>query len=1420
MDMKKTRSKHENIAELATTLLENMIDQSVRIAKDKPPYMTQQDFDLPPQGPITGKWRVDNLSTWGNDRILLAIRDFLICKNRANESTVDLAQEGKKISYEQKFPSRFAPTEQKLMDMDREGLIKVILEHLFKQPNAKVGGKLGAAFKPEIRKSKRLRMLNEEIFRSDPDLETYIFEQLDELIVDQAFSGVRQTTPPWFIDPGCWDLLSYKHGDKFERHRDRRGKFPESEMKKKSHGWIKHPNKKEMVISSRGNPKVVQSEVQVCRAPGTDAKFWLDGISDDNQYSGTGSYPVYNKGYDRSSPRPMDFQEADVLRYRPFTVLICLDSNIPEHSQQGATEVFLPGDGAQCWNKTDRRLPTDFWSEEAARASEELAWRSQSHTHFMRSRMLKKRLRKHTYKESTTPHGILIFPSEAVHASKEITTKGLYKLVLKFKIWIDVGAWLGSKEVTYRKFGQKFWSYHSDTIGGKEYLGHLLNSYQYKDVAFVPNKFLFHDKDVNGRRPDYLFDVSRSDKEAGEILEEISKEVRSVSLAHMPFALWISSHPELGVCSGIRRSDLPLTVSEWASETSCGDCAMFNRSGRTINEKPWNGFQKDGGKLPALEGYYGAPYRGQNHMGSVGHWIQAYVSKYFTKVWNGLSINRNSPFFEERFGLNGYLQVARATAGVATDLHQPLEHESVCHFVRTAFAVFVEGKDISSAIAFPSTFSRAGISAPERNHNHVYFSLYSKNNERWLDTQIRRRKALEDPRVAEHEYPPLIRSEERQEWRQEWYHAHLITLSAEFEKVIQDMMNKGLKSVLLDRLQIIEDHFQIDLVSHMPSRSFKSVREKIHNVLARRSTCRCHIFKNAQARHVDPLRQTFMEVHNCLTVCGKGHCVHRARSGHLLHSGNIDHSGKPGLPESVHFDDTGRGRALVDYSSDSGHLVMKTTPVPFTYDRNLIRDHNRNIVKSLPNSISAFFDRCEPDCGMNQWKDYANPRESDDDDRTEQSLKELCENTETSAWREGKLICRRSTPTYKDEKSIQYDAHLTVCNAEHMVGCSCSGCNKKTFLRIHFPLLLRKHKNIILGPDVWNAIFLFCEDENVRGWSCLCQNNTLDRRFISLDKKMLLACYDELHSDVKRKCRQTMKKQLDSQIAEPTTSRRSRATYPKNINACPTTAEVDFTHEIEYYEREMRRFGFSKVTEPSCERSVAKQCVQWGRRGIAELSMLMTEQPTADVGIQPPFYHRGKITRIDGSEIDAPNLPSHLVPELSGTGDDYRCTRDCIRPCFIKEVISEAAASGSHKQEKQCPQPKRHVLCKCGSCKMQVCFKKKIDSLNPSKWMIRPPCECSCLVCLVREDCTLKLERRVPGTDMDIGKVVPIDAPDSPSTMRKPRNTCNMLHHGCVSHRQNPKMCACMGVYHPTSYYESEESDDSHEEHYDDHDDY
>ncbi len=104
--------------------------------------------------------------------------------------------------------------------------------------------------------------------------------------------------------------------------------------------------------------------------------------------------------------------------------------------------------------------------------------------------------------------------------------------------------------------------------------------------------------------------------------------------------------------------------------------------------------------------------------------------------------------------------------------------------------------------------------------------------------------------------------------------------------------------------------------------------------------------------------------------------------------------------------------------------------------------------------------------------------------------------------------------------------------------------------------------------------------------------------------------------------------------------------------------------------------------------------------------------------------------------------------------------------------------------------------------------------------MIRPPCECSCLVCLVREDCTLRLERRVPGTDMDIGKVVPIDAPDSPSTMRKPRNTCNMLHHGCVSHRQNPTMCACMGVYHPISYYESEESDDSHEEHYDDHDDY
>ena len=121
MDMKKTRSKHENIEELLPTLLENIIDQAVRIAKDKPPYMTQQDFDLPPQGPITGKWRVDNLSAWGNDRILLAIRDFLIFKNRANESSLDLTQEGKKISYEQKFPSRFAPTEQKLMDVKSSG---------------------------------------------------------------------------------------------------------------------------------------------------------------------------------------------------------------------------------------------------------------------------------------------------------------------------------------------------------------------------------------------------------------------------------------------------------------------------------------------------------------------------------------------------------------------------------------------------------------------------------------------------------------------------------------------------------------------------------------------------------------------------------------------------------------------------------------------------------------------------------------------------------------------------------------------------------------------------------------------------------------------------------------------------------------------------------------------------------------------------------------------------------------------------------------------------------------------------------------------------------------------------------------------------------------------------------------------------
>ena len=503
IDMNNTQSTvHMHIEAVVSDLLNNII---TLIARDqepvKAPYMSLIDLNLPAQGPITGVMSPESM-----EETAQSIKRFLVRKNRCYVSSI-----GQRPKFKQAFPSKIAPTEETLDSLQGSDLLSVISEQMRKQEYAKVGTRFGAKEDRKIRVCRRMRMQPVEFFSGDLDLEGMIHASVDDAVVRSAFSGVRQTTPPWFIDDGPWDVLYYEKGGKFEPHRDRRGNFDPRAMERKSTGLVAGPSTTQNPFSVLGSSPETK---RVYRGRGkTDS--WVDGslhpvvdYPKSSPLAGTGAYTTFGETKDRHhSSETVEIN----LRYEPYTCLICLDSNIPRYSDQGSTEIYLPGDAAHSWNKIDECIPqrdtrSDDWDLSHG-------VRSYSHRKFMMRRILGKRLIRHVYNESTIPGKLLIFPSQCVHASREIRTAGLYKLVLKFKIWIDVGAWLGSKDVTSRKFGQKFWSLIPKGMGGKEYLGHLLNNFQYRNVAFVPNKYIHHDKNpTTGLRPRYFFDLEAQEK--------------------------------------------------------------------------------------------------------------------------------------------------------------------------------------------------------------------------------------------------------------------------------------------------------------------------------------------------------------------------------------------------------------------------------------------------------------------------------------------------------------------------------------------------------------------------------------------------------------------------------------------------------------------------------------------------------------------------------------------------------------------------------------------------------------------------------------------------------------------------------------------------------------------------------------------
>ena len=834
----------------------------------------------------------------------------------------------------------------------------------------------------------------------------------------------------------------------------------------------------------------------------------------------------------------------------------------------------------------------------------------------------------------------------------------------------------------------------------------------------------------------------------------------------------MSPHPELAVCSDeYARSDLPLgmnTCKHNGWNRFCGDCEMFNRAGRPYQEEEWVVmtedekkslyFKKKNVRPDWLIGLKFKPIplsvRDSYHKGSRLNLHSTLLERQedFAKTFGNcrywidvLYLHLDPPQDVARETGSAWLAARAGGADIADDL----EHEITCDFLRKIFGILVEGRTAESVRVEPS-------------HNKM-FDLYQRKGETWRDVQLRRVEAVEPE--DERELVPIW---EQQVWgserRGEWCTQNRTLLSSFFQdEVSHQMTQEDGVDVLLWRLGQIES-LGFDVTLGMPAKILLPVREGIHDALQMKSTCCCHAFRNPQ-KYKDPLRRVFLQIHNCPTECGRGNCLHRRGSGRVEKDGRIN-------PHLVKNSPT--------YISSNGNTALRSGVRPYTGRKDRMRGDVSHISRQIDVMDVQFTEQYQaafglgmvPDNGMRCLKGYKDssslPLNGDPTSFGEGCLR-ISESRHFSQ-RKSAGVCHghmgepwKDIPVYDDVRidtdSGLHDGKHILCDARHLVGCDCFGCDKTSFIRHSFTGLLASQKNVDLPDVIWDIIFAFCCDENPRGFRCECQNDTEARRFVPLDIPMLLECYSSLHSEMKTLSVENFQKST-----------------------------------VDFYEREMRRFGFSKIPDTRCENPEAGrfkdqdededvgEYLTDSNKSLAEMWREINE----DFKVVTKGMNDGDFRYAwDGAAI-----PTYYkkCPESSDHVDDgYRCIRDHLRPCFLQETIQ----------------------CDCKSCKTRKSLVEVIRDLDPAKWMMRPPCECSCIVCLVREDCTLRLEKRVPGTMMDVGRRVPILPVDQDELIRTPRNTCNMYHRAPDA----------------SPSYDSDRSygfyyDDDAEEHYDDRDDY
>lgn len=135
-------------------------------------------------------------------------------------------------------------------------------------------------------------------------------------------------------------------------------------------------------------------------------------------------------------------------RWRMYTCIIGLDSNLEEMSltEDGNTCVYLPSNSTAIAWEIDGRLYSDYSDCERL-------------------------LSRHLFAEGCIQGGLLVFPSESLHASRKIMQKNGYKLALKLDVWIHIE--VPSKDLTVNDFLQNDIRYDSLHFNMKETRRHL-----------------------------------------------------------------------------------------------------------------------------------------------------------------------------------------------------------------------------------------------------------------------------------------------------------------------------------------------------------------------------------------------------------------------------------------------------------------------------------------------------------------------------------------------------------------------------------------------------------------------------------------------------------------------------------------------------------------------------------------------------------------------------------------------------------------------------------------------------------------------------------------------------------------------------------------------------------------------------------